>query len=241
MNKGAPESLPVRRPHNFRSPTRFLGDGAPATSLPWIFRLHPKHPLTALGLPATILSSPGGPPPPPLRSSSRRRGSAQGTGRVGDISPVSAAHKLLATPRALHGEAPVFTALRCVYTHFGNGSKPAGRPKNAVESTESFPEAGAGSGAEMRGGGHLGRWVRCSTPRGLRRGGVRHSKRLRWRQTLGCWVAPRALSAGARRPRRGEPEFTCTASAQLRRSGGMLRAPVWCPQIKPQFRCGIEL
>ncbi|KAI4542363.1 hypothetical protein MG293_007742 [Ovis ammon polii] len=33
-------------------------------------------------------------------------------------------------------------ALRCVYTHFGNGSKPAGRPKNAVESTESFPEAG---------------------------------------------------------------------------------------------------
>ena len=73
-----------------------------------------------------------------------------------DVSPVSAAHKILATPRALHGEAPVFIALRCVYTHFGNGSKPAGRPKNAVESTESFPEAGAGSGAEMRGVGIWG-------------------------------------------------------------------------------------
>lgn len=93
-------------------------------------------------------------------------GVCAGDWKSGDISPVSAAHKLLATPRALHGEAPVFTALRCVYTHFGNGSKPAGRRKNALESTESFPEAGGGSDAEMRGGGHLGRWVRCSTPRG---------------------------------------------------------------------------
>ena len=96
----------------------------------------------------------------------------------------------------------------------------------------------------MRRCGGVGIWGGGSgaAPRGERRErGVRHSERLRWRQTLGCWVAPRALSAGARRPRRGEPEFTCTASAQLRRSGGMLRAPVWCPQIKPQFRCGIEL
>ena len=128
-------------------PWRWGSSHFPSLDLP----TPPKAPpLTARGLPAIILSSPGGPPPPAVRLSSRRRG-CTGDWKSGDFSPVSAAHKLPATPRALHGEAPVFIALRCVYTHFGNGSKPAGHPKNAVESTESFPEAGAGSGRRYRG------------------------------------------------------------------------------------------
>ena len=43
-------------------------------------------------------------------------------------------------------------------------------------------------------------------------------------------------------PRRDEPELTCAASPQLRRSGGMLRAPGWCllPNQNSQFRCPTE-
>lgn len=151
------------------------------------------------------------PPPPPLHSSSRRRGSAQGTGRRGHLTRQR--RPQAATLRALHGEAPVFTA-RCVYTHFGNGSKPAGRPKNAAEHRE-LSRKPARKRRSMRGAfGEVGQGKQ--PPRGLRReafgtakGSVETDAGVLGRtQGAQCW---------ARRPRRGEPEFTCTASAQLRR------------------------
>lgn len=86
-------------------------------------RLHLKRPSDSPVTPSGRPLLAWVPPPRPLISP----GQALHRGRKGgDISPVSGARTLLlATPRAQHGEALVFIALCCVYTHFGAGCKPA--------------------------------------------------------------------------------------------------------------------
>lgn len=170
---------------DFRAPTLFPGDGAPATSLPWIFRLHPKRPSDSPGTTSDHPLLARRPPTPTPTFIFWVAGLCAGDWERGDVSPVSAARRLLlATPRAVHDEARVFIALRCAYAHFGTGSKPAGlRPKNAIDSTESFPEAGAGRVCGDAGGGG-------------RRGALRHLERLGRRQTLDAGSHPEDSELG---------------------------------------------